>query len=310
MSASAGAPSAPATGSGLVSDLARCDNDACAKLVVGGPGVGLCSGCRCAFYCSEACQRAQWKAHKSQCREIRRFAAAEACAVPVLTFALPPFAPLLAAAEAGDANSQYNVSMAYVSGTGVQQSFVSALKWLQRCAAHDSPPREVWADLGIHYHSGRGVAVDNVEAVRLWRVGAAVGDPSAMYNLAIALEEGIGVPVADFGAAVALYSSLAASDDAEALCALAKCYSAGRGVERDVPRAISLFTRAVAHPRARPTTVTSAATHLGVAHVNGLNGTTHDIALGLRYLRQAAAGAGGNETAARVLRELSAKGLR
>jgi hypothetical protein len=30
-----------------------------------------CSGCRAACYCNEACQRAHWKAHKSECQKIK-----------------------------------------------------------------------------------------------------------------------------------------------------------------------------------------------------------------------------------------------
>ena len=218
-------------------------------------------------------------------------------------FALPPFefAPPLAAAEAGDAGAQFIVAMACASGTGVTHSWPSAFAWYKRCAAQPSPPREVWVHLGECYKFGNGVAVDEVEAVRLFRVGASLGHAGAQCALAQCLERGIGVPTPDRAGAFALFTAAAAQDDPNALYGLGNCYCLGMGVARDVPRAVSLWTRALAHRRCSSDVAGGAAHNLGAAYWNGDDGVERDTALAARYWRQAAAL--GEESAARALRD-------
>ena len=47
----------------------------CGKLrSASGENMKTCSGCKCAIYCSEVCQRAHWKkggGHKTMCKKIR-----------------------------------------------------------------------------------------------------------------------------------------------------------------------------------------------------------------------------------------------
>jgi hypothetical protein len=49
------------------------------------PGSQTCSGCRSVRYCSPACQRSHWKAHKKACRLQQAVAAAAAGVVPAAT---------------------------------------------------------------------------------------------------------------------------------------------------------------------------------------------------------------------------------
>ena len=184
--------SAPPSASPTTSGTERCGNfGACGKTVAGGPGTGLCAGCRSVAYCSRECQAADWAAHKVCCKEMQNAKKAAGTAPSHLLSSSPPFAPTLAAAEAGGAVAQYNVAMAYASGTGVPHSWPSAFAWLARCAVQSSPPREVWMRLGTCYECGNGVAVNEVEAVRLYRVGAALGDAGAQYMLAQCLQRGV-----------------------------------------------------------------------------------------------------------------------
>ena len=291
-------PAAPPTTSGTE----RCGNfRACGKTVLGGPGTGLCAGCRFVAYCSRECQAAHWAAHKVLCKEMRN-AQKAASAAPVSPFgALPPFAQALAAAEAGGAVAQYNVAVAYASGTGVAQSWPSAFAWFKRCAARPSPPADVWVQLGVCYEYGRGVAIDEVEAVRLYRVGTALGHAAAQCALAQCLLRGLGVPTPDRAGAFALFKAAAAQDDPNALDGLGNCYSLGMGVARDVPRAVSLWTRALAHPRCSPAIAGATAHNLGVVYWKGVDGVPRDRELAARYWRQAAAL--GEESAARALRD-------
>ena len=295
MSAPPGAP--PPT-----SGTERCTNfDACGKTVVGGPGSGLCAGCRSVAYCSRECQAADWAAHKVLCKEIRNALKAMAAAPASISFALPPFAPTLAAAEAGDAGAQYDVAMAYASGTGVAHSWPSAYAWLKRCAAQPSPPVDVWVGLGDCYKFGNGVAVDEVEAVRLYRVGAALGNADAQYALAQCLLRGVGVPTPDRERAFALFTAAAAQEDPNALYELGYCYSTGAGVALDMPRAVSLWKRALAHPGCSSDVAGFVAYNLGSVYWNGVDGVPRDRELAARYWRQAAAL--GYSSAARELRD-------
>ena len=296
MSAPSAAP--PTTTSGKE----RCTNfNACGKVVLGGPGSGLCAGCRNVAYCSRECQAADWAAHKVYCKETRNATKAGQSAPAYLFGALPPFAPMLAAAEAGDADAQYDVAVAYASGTGVAQSWPSAYAWFRRCAAQPSPPTAVWKGLGDCYKHGRGVTVDEVEAVRLFRVGTALGHAGTQCALAQCLLRGIGVPTPDREGAFALFKAAAAQGDSEGLYGLGNCYDSGMGGARDVPRAVSLWMRALAHPQCSSDVARFAAYNLGATYWNGVDGVGRDIALAARYWRQAAAL--GHESAARALRD-------
>ena len=86
------------------------------------------------------------------------------------------------------------------------------------------------------------------------------------------------------------------------MCLLADCYADGVGVARDMPRAVSLWKRALAHPRLSPALAGGMACTLGTAYWNGDDGVPRDAELSSRYLQQAAAL--GDETAARSLRKL------
>ena len=282
----------------------RCANfHVCGSTIAGGPGTGLCAGCRSVVYCSRECQVADWPAHKVRCKELQNVMKANAAAPASVGYALPPFAPTLAAAKAGDAGAQFDVAMAYASGTGVAHSWPSAFAWYKRCAAHPSPPTDVWLQLGQFYEFGNGRAVDEVEAVRLYRVGAALGDAGAQCALAKCLQCGLGVGTADRDGAFALYTAAAAQDYPVALFGLGYCYSIGMGVARDIPRAILLWKRALAHPQCSSAIIAVAARNLGAAYWNG-DDVGRDAELAVRYWRRAAAL--GDAIAARTLRE---KGL-
>ena len=140
-----------------------------------------------------------------------------------------------------------------------------------------------------------------MEAVRLYRVGAALGHAGAQYALAQCLLRGVGVPTPDRSGAVALYTAAAAQDDPHALYSLGNCYEMGAGVARDVVRAVSLWKRVLAHPRCPPAVIRAAAYNLGVVYRRGDDGVARDDELGACYWRHATAL--GDEQAARALRE-------
>jgi TPR repeat protein len=59
-------------------------------------------------------------------------------------------------AEKGDAASQFNLGMLYVSGKGVSKDEAEAVRWLRKAAEQDYA--EAQFNLGNHYHKGEGVA--------------------------------------------------------------------------------------------------------------------------------------------------------
>ena len=294
--------SAPPAAPPPTSGTERCANfHACGATIAGGPGSGLCAACRIVAYCSKACQAAHWAVHKVDCKQTRSAIKVVAAAPTTLDYALPSFAPTLVAAEAGDALAQYNIATAYASGIGVAHSWSSAFAWYKRCAAHTSLPIGVWLQLGHCYEHGRGIAVDEVEAVRLYRVGAALGHAGAQIALAECLLRGVGVHTPDRDGAFALFAAASEQDHPGALYSLGNCYNTGAGVARDVQRAVSLWKRVLVHPRCSPWDVRVSSYNLGAVYCNGDDGVPRDDELAARYWRQAAAL--GDEGAARALRE-------
>ncbi|KAF9002477.1 hypothetical protein BDQ17DRAFT_1356926 [Cyathus striatus] len=47
----------------------RCTELGCQKEKIDKEIVNVCGGCRCAFYCSSACQRSDWRRHKAACKQ-------------------------------------------------------------------------------------------------------------------------------------------------------------------------------------------------------------------------------------------------
>jgi hypothetical protein len=61
---------APATLTSYLESRAYCANPGC-----GGTGLKKCAGCLTVFFCSPACIRAHWPAHKAECKRIAEAAA-------------------------------------------------------------------------------------------------------------------------------------------------------------------------------------------------------------------------------------------
>ena len=70
--------------------------------------------------------------------------------------------------------------------------YLSRLASLIRCAETGYAPDQY--TLGVIYAEGDGVAEDDAEAVRWYRLAAEQGHASAQYNLGLMYAEGNGVP--------------------------------------------------------------------------------------------------------------------
>lgn len=101
------------------------------------------------------------------------------------------FQRLLAAAQRGDAKSQYELAMAYALGNGTPVDLAQSVQWLDRAAAQGDPEAE--NKLGQFYLNGTGVASNPQQAAYLYGKAAEAGYGPAQYNLGLLYERGQGV---------------------------------------------------------------------------------------------------------------------
>jgi len=93
-------------------------------------------------------------------------------------------------AENGDVRAQFALGFCYYSGTGVAKDDIEAIKWY-RMAAEQGNEESQYA-IGYCYENGTGVAKDNVEAVKWYRKAADQGQADAQARLAYSLITGEG----------------------------------------------------------------------------------------------------------------------
>ncbi len=119
----------------------------------------------------------------------------------------PDFAALLAKAEKGDAQAQFEVGQAYLGGKGspLLRDEAASLQWLRKSAAQNYAPAIFW--VGLAYQDGNGVKMDDVEAAKWLRRAADLKLAGAQY-------------------------------------ALGWYYAGGRGMERNMDEAMKLFRAA------------------------------------------------------------------
>src|SRR6516165_2033644 len=94
-------------------------------------------------------------------------------------------------AEDGDPRAEAVLGSAYYRGRGVAQNDSEAAKWFRLAA--DKGNAVARFTLGVMYGEGRGVPQDYAEAARWYRRAAEQGDAQAQYNLGLAYARGEGV---------------------------------------------------------------------------------------------------------------------
>jgi hypothetical protein len=124
------------------------------------------------------------------------------------------------------------------AGRGVPKSDAEALKWYRIAAAMGYAPAQ--NNLGFMYAEGRGVPRDDAEAVKWYKRAAAQKYPPAETGLGMMYSAGRGVKQSDFEA-LALYSSAANQGYGQAKANLAAMFGDGRGVARDIMTATFLL---------------------------------------------------------------------
>lgn len=157
------------------------------------------------------------------------------------------FNQLLAAAESGDAEAQYELAVAYAEGRGSvddEERAKQVLLWATRAA--NQGHAGAMAELGS-LHMG----TDDLMALRWLRPAAEKGHGGAQVNLGYMYERGHGVAQDDTEAA-RLFRLAAEQGFAQAQYNLGLMHAAGRGVAKDDAEAARLFRLAAdkGHPDA------------------------------------------------------------
>ena len=84
-------------------------------------------------------------------------------------------------AERGDAEAQASLGFMYANGQGVAQDDAEALRWFRLAAEQGFAAAQF--NLGFMYANGRGVAQDDAEALRWYHLAAEQGVAEAQRNL-------------------------------------------------------------------------------------------------------------------------------
>ena len=90
-----------------------------------------------------------------------------------------------------NSEGQNALGLMYARGQGVAQNDAEAAKWFRLAAAQGHAGAQY--NLGAMYQDGKGVAKEYVEAVKWYRLAAAQGATDAQFNLGVAYASGQGV---------------------------------------------------------------------------------------------------------------------
>jgi TPR repeat protein len=136
------------------------------------------------------------------------------------------------AADAGQAEAQFDLGVLYAQGLGVLRDLGTAESWYRKSAAQGNAEAEF--ALGQMYARGWGIPRDTADAVRWLELANSVdtdGPPTDWLSV-----EGYGVQK-DPQQAAYWYQQAADKGHAEAQYELAVLYSSGKGVKRDEAQA-------------------------------------------------------------------------
>lgn len=106
---------------------------------------------------------------------------------PFLSASAEITAEMIAKAENGDADAQFNVGLAYYN----QKDYANAVKWYELAAEKDYALAQ--NNLGVCYDKGTGVKKNPVEAAKWYGKAAEQGMAIAQHNLGYCYYHGLGV---------------------------------------------------------------------------------------------------------------------
>ena len=133
-------------------------------------------------------------------------------------------------AEAGDAEAQYELGMAYIHGDGVAKNYSQAAKWLHKAAEQGHAVAQY--NLGVCFANGAGTAKNMAQACKWYLKSAEQNYPQAEYNLGCSYLSGQGVRK-NGAEAFKWFLKAAEQSDADGQANVGYCYMNGIGVQRD-----------------------------------------------------------------------------
>ena len=184
------------------------------------------------------------------------------------------------AAQAGDAQAQYQVGYMYQIGQGVVPDPVTALQWYHKSA--DQNFANAQSQIGYLYQYGVGVPQDYVAALHWYGLAAAQGFKTAQFQLGYLTQHGMGAPK-NYETALKWYRLAADQGSAPAQNQLGYLYQMGYGVRMNYGDALHWYKAAADQGLA------TAQYSVGRLYDQGL-GVPHDEAAARDWITRAAAG--------------------
>ena len=162
----------------------------------------------------------------------------------------PALRPLRQQAEAGNADAQFNLGIAWINGSAGTVNYDQARYWWEKAAAQGQ--RIAQYNLGVLYDEGRGVSQDYRLAAQWYRKAAQQGFISAQYNLGNLYRDGKGVPQNAY-IARDWQEKAAAQGDRDAMYALGSLYQQGAlGISGNGQHALAFYWLEQAAMRGNP----------------------------------------------------------
>ena len=142
------------------------------------------------------------------------------------------------AANAGNADAQYDLGIVYRYGEGVPQDFLKAIEWYEK--AIEQGHTGAMLNYGIMLDNGIGIEIDRKRAYELYKNAAEGGNCEAQFCLGDMYFRGRYVSQ-NYSEAIKWFSLAAQKGEPDSIFHLAICNAEGLGVERDINLAIKLF---------------------------------------------------------------------
>lgn len=200
----------------------------------------------------------------------------------------PALRPLRQQAEAGNADAQFNLGIAWINGSAGTVNYDQARYWWEKAAAQGQ--RIAQYNLGVLYDEGRGVSQDYHLAAQWYRKAAQQGFISAQYNLGNLYRDGKGVPQNAY-IARDWQEKAAAQGDRDAMYALGSLYQQGAlGISGNGQHALAFYWLEQAAMRGHP----QAQAELAGLYARG-EGVARDPAIAAKWQRAAATAQTGAE---------------
>jgi TPR repeat protein len=194
---------------------------------------------------------------------------------------------LLAKANAGNADAQFNLGAHYANGQGVMQDYAQAAVWYQK--AGDQGNASAQYNLALLYEDGRGLQQDYAQAAIWYRKAAEQGFASAQCNLGLLYAHGRGVQQ-DHTQAAAWYRKAAEQGNAVAQFDLGALYAHGDSGSQDHAESAKWYLKAAESCDAandKSAGYCESMILIGFAYMNG-DGVPQDYTQAAKWLRKSA----------------------